>query len=383
MADRLTPAELIDALPVAPDAGPAAAAWKSRTLAAVAQPACREHWKYSPLAEFIHPLSAQSVARPVLRGLNQPGLRLDVRAAGRDPSAGEDPADAASTARFPLADLGRALTGELQVLHIEGSPASPVEVDLGDGIGVPLLIEVAGGARVTLLERNTAEHFGHHSVYLHLHPGSRVTHARTALHEHACDWSLNQVVLSADSHYELQQYTSGGKKRRTETHVILQGAAAQAHLIGAYVVGSGAHLDQQFILEHRARDTLSRQRFHGIGAGKGTAVFNGRIHIHPDSPRCDATLSNRNLALHPDAQINTKPELEIYTDDVKCAHGATVGRISGDSLFYLQSRGLRESEARRMLCRAFIRECVTGPLAEEAAARLLTDWWTDSHQVMS
>jgi Fe-S cluster assembly protein SufD len=109
-------------------------------------------------------------------------------------------------------------------------------------------------------------------------------------------------------------------------------------------------------------------------------VFNGRIHIHPHSPRSDATLSNRNLALHPDAQINTKPELEIYTDDVKCAHGATVGQISADSLFYLQSRGLSERDARRMLCRAFIRECVTGPLADEAAARLLTDWWTDGHR---
>ena len=377
MADRLTPADLIAALPLGSGNG-STAALKSRTLAAVAQTACREHWKYSPLGEFIQPLSTQTVARPTIRGLDQPGVRLDIRASGQGTSANDDPADPASTARFPLADLGLLLTGELLVLRIEGSPVDPVELDLGDGIGVPLLIDIAEGAQLTLIERNNARQFGHHSTYLHLNRGSRVSHARTALHDTACDWSLNQVVLSEHSHYELQQYATGGAKRRTETHVILQGAAAQAHLIGAYVTGGGTHLDQQFIVEHRAPDTLSRQRFHGIGAGKGNAVFHGRIHIHPRSPRSDATLSNRNLALHPDAQINTKPELEIYTDDVKCAHGATVGQISADSLFYLQSRGLSESEARQMLCRAFIRECVTGPLAEEAAARLLTDWWADN-----
>jgi Fe-S cluster assembly protein SufD len=139
-------------------------------------------------------------------------------------------------------------------------------------------------------------------------------------------------------------------------------------------VSDGAHLDQQLVVEHRAGATRSRQRFHGIGAGKGTAVFNGRIHIHPGAPGADAALSNRNLALHPDAVIDTKPELEIYTDDVKCSHGATVGRLSEESLFYLCSRGLDPRQARRILCRAFIRECVTGALAEAAEAELLGDW---------
>ena len=122
----------------------------------------------------------------------------------------------------------------------------------------------------------------------------------------------------------------------------------------------------------------SRVSFHGIGAEKGTAVFNGRIHIHPGAPRADAVLSNRNLSLHPDAIINTKPELEIYTDDVRCAHGATVGQISEDSLFYLRSRGLSPAQAKRMLCRAFINECIEGALAEPAEAALLGDWTQSS-----
>jgi Fe-S cluster assembly protein SufD len=146
-------------------------------------------------------------------------------------------------------------------------------------------------------------------------------------------------------------------------------------LIGAYVVAGDTHLDQQFLVEHRAPDTTSRQTFHGIGAGKGTAVFNGRIHIHKDSPGSDARLTNKNLALHPEATINTKPELEIYTDDVKCAHGATVGQLAEDSIFYLQSRGVSQNDAKALLCQAFLKSCIAGPLAEEVAGVLLGNQW--------
>ena len=156
--------------------------------------------------------------------------------------------------------------------------------------------------------------------------------------------------------------------------MVLAGRHAEATIDGASVVGNGSHLDQQLIVEHRAPDTVSRQKFHGIGAGKGSSIFNGRIHIHPGAPRSDAVLSNRNLALDPDATINTKPELEIYTDDVKCAHGATVGQISEDSLFYLRSRGLSENDSRRLLCRAFVNECIHGPLSAAAESTLLAQW---------
>ena len=185
---------------------------------------------------------------------------------------------------------------------------------------------------------------------------------------------MTQVQQAARSRYTRQQYLTGSNRRRSETQILLNEPEASAEITGAYVVEGGTHLDQQIILEHRAADTRSEQRFHGIGAGKGMAVFNGRIHIHPGAPRSDAGLSNRNLALHPEAVINTKPELEIYTDDVRCSHGATVGQISEDSLFYLRSRGLSPADAKRMLCRAFINECIEGPLAEPAEEALLGDW---------
>lgn len=142
-------------------------------------------------------------------------------------------------------------------------------------------------------------------------------------------------------------------------------------MAGAYLVEQGQHLDQQFTVEHGAGHTRSRQQFHGIGAGKGRSVFNGRIHIHPGAPQADAVLSNKNLALHPEAEMNTKPELEIYTDDVKCAHGATVGQLSEESLYYLTTRGIPAEAARRLLSHGFVRECMHGPLAEAAAQRFM------------
>ena len=235
----------------------------------------------------------------------------------------------------------------------------------------PIVITLEDNASLRLIERNAAHEFCNHSLFIQLNRGSQVTHARSALDENCCDWGATQVHLLESSDYRLQQYHTGARKRRAETLILLDGRAARAELTGAYVVESGAHLDQQFVIEHRAPDTFSTQTFHGICAGKGTSVFNGRIHIHPDSPGSDASLTNKNLALHPEAAINTKPELEIYTDDVKCAHGATVGQLAEDSIFYLRSRGLSEDDARTLLCRAFLSSCIKGVLTQEVTEVLL------------
>jgi len=237
-----------------------------------------------------------------------------------------------------------------------------------------LLFLVAPGVKAKILEENRARQFSNHSIYIQLGEGAELIHASTALIVSTSHWSLTQVVQSANSQYRRQQYQCGGAKRRTETQVLLSGRGAETLMRGAYLVDEGSHLDQQLVVEHRAPGTRSRQKFHGIGNGHGTAIFNGRIHIHPGAPGSDAELSNKNLALHPGAIINTKPELEIYTDDVKCAHGATIGQISEDSLFYLQSRGLSAAQSKHILCRAFIKECIEGDLAEVAAEGLLGSW---------
>ena len=373
MADRLTPDQLVDKLSFVGSAPFATESIDQRARAALNSGQVTEYWKYTPIADFVAGLADVAPVRPDIGGLAQPGVSLSswMDASHSHPLG---PSDESSVGRFPLADLALLISGDLLVLRIQQSPAEPIVIVTGDGLTVPVLIDVDPGVNVRLVERADGAQFGNQSIYLNLGEGATVEHASAALQDSASQWSLTQVRLDASSHYTRQQYQRGGLKRRTETQILLDGREACAEITGAYVVDAGTHLDQQLVVEHRAPATWSRQKFHGIGAGKGTAIFNGRIHIHPGAPGADAALSNRNLALHPDAIINTKPELEIYTDDVKCAHGATVGRLSEDSLFYLQSRGLGPERARQILCRAFVTECMEGELSQLAERALLRGW---------
>jgi len=356
-----------------PAAAGVPAALPDRARTALTSKKLREFWKYTPVRDFLSDLAEVDVVRPVLTGVDQAGVTLtNLTADGLTYPLG--PGDETSTERFPLADLAVMMSGDLMVLRVSGAVDAPVELNFETGLNVPVLILVEPDAKLKLIEKTTGDAFCNHSLYLDIGAGAEVQHASSALISDACHWSLTQITQGEESRYSRQQYQYGGRRRRTETQVLLTGRGATAEVTGAYVVDEGTHLDQQLVVEHRAPATTSRQKFHGIGAGKGTAIFNGRIHIHPGAPGSDAELSNKNLALHPEATINTKPELEIYTDDVKCAHGATIGQMSEDSLFYLRSRGLDPDQSRRMLCRAFINECIEGPLSEIAEHALLQSW---------
>ncbi len=372
MADRLSTAERIRALELPQAGGLDAAALLDRASAGAGTELFREFWKYTPTAEFVEGLGSCTASRPDISGLDQPGV--SVRGLADLDGSAAAIQDGPSAERFPFADLALLMAGDLILIDAEHSLAEPITIRHGAGLSVPVVIRLATGVQATLIEQAETDEFLNHSLYLHLGADSQLEHAFTAVSGASSHWAMTQVHQSARSRYRRQQYLTGGSRRRVEAQILLNEPEASADVTGAYVVEGGSHLDQQLILEHRAADTKSEQRFHGIGAGKGTAVFNGRIHIHPGAPRSDAGLSNRNLALHSDAIINTKPELEIYTDDVRCSHGATVGQISDESLFYLRSRGLTPGDARRMLCRAFINECIEGPLAETAEDALLGDW---------
>ena len=335
----------------------------------------RELWKYTPVAAFIDGLPQPAPATIVnLTGTDQPGVRALPFNQLTEADAGMVRSLLSSqleTSRNLLADLCllRAPAGWL--VEIDQPLEHPVQIRYDSGGNAPIVVLLKRGARATLIETvATGDPLAQLSL-LEIQHDAALTHHRTALQGDAHHWSLQQVRLSNNSTYDLHQSLLGGRRRRNETHVILEGRGAETNLRGAYLVESAQHLDQQLTIEHRAGDTLSRQTFHGIGCGKGRSVFNGRIHIHPHAPRSDAGLSNRNLALHPEAEMNCKPELEIYTDDVRCAHGATVGQLSGDSLFYLQSRGIPTARARQLLSYGFLRECLHGPLAEPAATRFL------------
>ncbi|HHH47209.1 MAG TPA: SufD family Fe-S cluster assembly protein, partial [Thiotrichales bacterium] len=127
---------------------------------------------------------------------------------------------------------------------------------------------------------------------------------------------------------------------------------------GVYLVGEGQLCDFHLDVRHEVPDCRSSERYKGVLFGRGRAVFDGRILVAKDAQRTDAHLSNNNLMLVRDAEIDTKPQLEIYADDVQCSHGTTVGQLDPLQVFYLRSRGIGEAEARRLLCLGFASDLV-------------------------
>jgi Fe-S cluster assembly protein SufD len=165
---------------------------------------------------------------------------------------------------------------------------------------------------------------------------------------------------------------------RNDARIDLDAEGAHANLDGAYLAFGRCHVDNHTHISHNAPECTSRECYKGVLGDRGHAVFHGRIVVQPNAQKTDSEQSNQNLLLSADAQIDTKPQLEIYADDVKCAHGATVGQMDEAALFYLLSRGVDRETARRMLTQAFaaeILETVTPPalqsyLASHVSGRL-------------
>jgi Fe-S cluster assembly protein SufD len=145
---------------------------------------------------------------------------------------------------------------------------------------------------------------------------------------------------------------------RNNVHPVLAGEASECLINGLFMANGRQHMDNYMLVEHASPHCDSRQFYNGILNGNSRGVFHGRIIVHKDAQKTDAKQTNRNLLLSDDAQIDTKPQLEIYADDVKCTHGATIGQVDENALFYLRSRGLDEVSARHVLLLAFANECL-------------------------
>jgi Fe-S cluster assembly protein SufD len=150
----------------------------------------------------------------------------------------------------------------------------------------------------------------------------------------------------------------GGALVRNNIHPVLAGEGGECLINGLFIGNGHQHLDNYMLVEHASPHCGSRQFYNGILDGRAHGVFHGRIIVHKDAQKTDAKQTNRNLLLSDTAQIDTKPQLEIYADDVKCTHGATIGQMEENSLFYLRSRGIDETAARKMLLVAFAGECM-------------------------
>jgi Fe-S cluster assembly protein SufD len=185
-----------------------------------------------------------------------------------------------------------------------------------------------------------------------------------------------EISQQADSEYSYFGFDLGGGLVRHDLHSRLQGRAAKASLNGAYLLDGNRHVDNHAKVDHMALDGYSEQYFRGVAGERGRAVFNTAVYVHPGADGTEAKQSNANILLSKQAEIDTKPELEIYADDVIASHGATVGQLDESAIFYLRSRGLDEEQSRQLLTTAFCRSVsdkLTDPKLAEAISQRMMD----------
>lgn len=215
-----------------------------------------------------------------------------------------------------------------------------------------------------------APHWQNAVAEIFLKPGAHLTHIRLieggegATHTH-----LVSVHQDRDSQYRGLTLSLGGRLVRQDIQVTLADEGAEARLDGLFVADGRRHVDHHLRIDHAASHTTSRTTWRGMASGRGRGIFDGRVLVRHGTLQADARQSSRNLLLSPHAEIDAKPQLEIYSDDVKCGHGATVGRLDEDALFYLASRGIDPATARDMLLTAFADQALG--LADDAGLR---DW---------
>lgn len=171
--------------------------------------------------------------------------------------------------------------------------------------------------------------------------------------QHQATTRIHQQRDSVFYHYAI---SLGAQFAQDYLQLQLSETGACSHLYGLYLPFANQRIEHHLQLEHEVPHTFSQQHYKGILADKGHAVFNGKVNVHAQAQKTSAYQTNQNLLLSDNAKIDTKPELEIYADDVKCSHGATVGQIDQEALFYLRSRGVEKREAHLILVKAFAEE---------------------------
>jgi Fe-S cluster assembly protein SufD len=360
-----------------------------------------ESWRYTSLADFAARLAEglgkpsagagpePALARTPLAGVNltlRDGHRIDEPGAGGSLPAGIGIAPAAAalepltSSTSPLVDLNTAFARDGLALRVAPGLQQPLVIRdrAVDGLAITqprVGVTLSAGSRATLVQLATdADRACANAVTrIIAEPDSELELFR--LHDAGSDarrLDRIDIELQANARVRITVVDAGGPLSRQDLTVRLVGSGATLDLAGLAIGRRAAHVDHQITIEHSARQTRSRIQYRCVADAGGRAVFNGRIVVSPGAAGTDAALTNRNLLLQAGAEINTKPELEIYTDDVKCSHGATTGQLDAAALFYLQSRGVAAAEARRLLIAAFVAE-VLGRIGDATLSAAMAD----------
>lgn len=267
--------------------------------------------------------------------------------------------------------------GALELLSVASHAGRPIAfhprhlIRLGDGASLTLIETSLGPATAAYLHNPVFE--------IAVGAGAILSHVRLQTEGRAgFQLSTVQAAVQAGGTYDNFTLNAGARLVRNEIHAALLGPKSACHMNGAQLVGNGQHADTTTFLDHAAPDCDSRQTYKTVLAGKSRGVFQGKILVRQAAQRTNGYQMNQALLLSEEAEIDAKPQLEIYADDVKCSHGATVGALDEAQLFYLRARGIPAEQARAMLVQAFLVEAVEGvthPLAKAALAEATDGWW--------
>jgi Fe-S cluster assembly protein SufD len=292
--------------------------------------------------------------------------------AGGDPGAAELLEHRFQRADEVFARLNAALATEGLLLRIGAGVRVQAPLHLVS-IGAPAdadsawhlrhLVELRAGASLTLVEHHFASgehaHLGNTLTHVRLADDASLVHARVQDESpRATLFTRTDAVLARNARYQRIDLELGAALSRHELNVRLEGEGATLSANGVLLATGKRHLDTRLGIQHIARDTSCDLTWRGLAAGRSRAVFHAGILIHAGADGSDANLSNKNLLLSDAAEIDSQPVLEIHADEVKAAHGATVGQLDPTAMFYLRSRGLSEANSRQLLTAAFCREVV-------------------------
>ena len=327
-----------------------------------------EDWRFTPLAalESIEFTAAEPDEMPA-GALD--AARARVGDARRTTAAMRTPLGSAIDPKLaPFAALNAALAegGELVDVSADCSRQLPFQLIRWLGGGAQLAsprarITVRAGARATVIEHfvgaSGARSLSNSATELVLERGAQLDYVQLQeLPETAFHVSSVVIRQEADSRVHATSLALGARLSRVQVLAALSGEGAELELSGLYLGRGSQHTDHHTTIDHASPRTTSRELFKGILDGRAHGVFHGRVHVRPDAQKIDASQTNRALLLADGAVVDSKPQLEIYADDVKCSHGASIGQLDGDQLFYLRSRGLDDVEARALLTYAFASE---------------------------
>jgi Fe-S cluster assembly protein SufD len=383
----------------------AAAAFRASGLPGGAQQRRIEAWKYTslrPVAEsaFRQDGGPRHEAETILTGLpllDAPRIVFVDGAMRGDlsvmPAAGfarfADQPDFGTLSwpdREPMVALNTMLATDGAALHVpaghDGGLVQLVSLAVANDDFHPRhSIRLGKGAKLTVIEISAGQgtYLLNTVAEIHVAPGAHLTHIRlqdeavTAFHV-----STTYADIEAGATYDSFTLNLGARLSRTEVHAQLTGAGAIVHLNAAQILAGSQHSDFTSVVGHTAPGCTSRQTVKNVLADRSRGVFQGKIEVARDAQKTDGYQMNQALLLSPYAEIDSKPELEIFADDVKCSHGATVGELDAEQLFYLRSRGIPDAEARSILVRAFLAEALDAVADDTIRGRLeaaVEQWW--------